>query len=106
MKKIKASAIQPGMVIGIKRNKSEYDDICLATAKSGYSNVEYTHLDLQDAYGGLMIGSIDGKTLVEVVTGRKRKAVISKIKDDVFRNLHDTENIINTINLIEAMDKK
>jgi len=102
--KIKASAIKPGMVICIKRN-GKFDDFCLVTAVKGKSHVEYTHLDFQDAYGGLMVGSLSGDTEVKVVTGKERKHIISKIKDDMFKYLHDAENTIDTIHLIEAMDK-
>lgn len=99
--KIKASEIKPGMVINIKR-KNYNNDFCLVTAVSGYREVEYTHLNFQDAYNGLMIGSIKGSEKVQIITGKKRQYIINKIKDDVFRSFHDTENIINTIRLIEA----
>lgn len=102
--KIKASAIKPGMVICIKRDTG-WNDFCLVTAVKGKSPVEYTHLDFQDAYGGLMVGSLDGDTEVKVVLGKERKHIISKIKDDMFKYLHDAENVIDTLHLIEAMDR-
>lgn len=103
--KIKASKIKPGMVINVKRlsNKRVINDYCLVTAVSGHIDVDYTHLDFNDSYNGLVIGNIKGTTEVEVIVGKKRKYIIDKIKDDVFRSLHDTENIVNTIRLIEAM---
>jgi hypothetical protein len=103
--KLMASAIKPGMVICIKRN-GKWNDYCLVTAISGYSEIEYTHLDYQDSYGGLLIGSIKRDEVVKVMAGKERKLIISKIKDDVFRNLHDIENVIDTIRLIEAMGKQ
>jgi len=101
---IKASAIKPGMVICIKRG--DFDDVYLVTTKKGFVKVEYTYLDFQDSYNGLYIGNISGDDLVNVITGKKRKYVIIKIKDAIFKRLHDTENIVNTINLIEAMGSK
>ena len=100
--KIKAKEIKPGMVIGIKRIK-KYNDICLVTACSGYTEIEYTHLDLQDAYGGLVVGTLDGEEKVKVINGDQRKYIIDVIKKDVFKNLHDIENVVDTIRLIEAM---
>ena len=103
--KIKASAIKPGMVICIKRDTG-WNDFCLVTAVRGKMDVEYTHLDFQDSYGGLMVGSLSGDTDVKVVSGKERKHIISKIKEDMFRYLHDAENTINTLRLIEAMDTR
>jgi hypothetical protein len=101
---MKASEIKPGMVVNIKRNN--VNDFCLITAVKGRMEVEYTHLDYQDSYNGLLIGSIKGNTEIQVINGKKRQYIIDKIKEDVFRSLHDTENIIDTIRLIEAMQKK
>jgi hypothetical protein len=105
MKIIKACQIKPGMVICFKRN-GKFNDFCLVTAVRGKTKVEYTHLDFQDSYGGLLVGTIDGSEKVKVVEGDQRKHILSKIKDDVFQYLHDVENIINTLNLIEAMGEK
>ena len=102
--KIKASAIKPGMVICIKR-KSEFDDFCLVTATRGKVVVSYTHLDFQYAYGGLLVGSIKGSETVHVILGKKRKRILDRIKRDIFHNLHDVENIIDTLKLIEVMEK-
>ena len=102
MKITEAQNIKPGMVIAIKRRK-DYNDICLVTARRGHRDIEYTHLDLEDSYNGLMIGSIDGKEKVKIITGAKRKAIIERIKDDVFRKLHDTESLIDMLRLIESM---
>ena len=102
--RIIASAMKAGMVINIKRNK--YNDIALILAKSGRSNIEYTHLDYQDSYGGVMVGSITGTEKIQVITGAKRKYIIKKIKDDVFKYLHDVEHLIDMIRLIEDMERK
>lgn len=102
---IKASEIKPGMVICVKRDTG-WNDFCLVTAVRGKTHVEYTHLDFQDAYGGLMIGSLSGDTKVKVVLGKKRKSIIYKIKEDMFKYLHDAENTIDTIHLIESMSMR
>ncbi len=107
--KIKASKIKPGMVININRkgaNNRKYEDICLVTATTGHTKVNYTHLDFQDAYGGLLIGTIDGLEEVQIIKGKRRKYILDHIKNDVFRNLHDIENIIDTLRLIEAMERE
>ena len=101
---IPASKIKAGMVIGIKR-KREYDDFCLILAKRGFVDVEYTHLGYQDAYGSAMVGSIKGTEKVKVITGAKRKIIIKRIRDDVFKYLFDVEHLIDTLNLIEDMEK-
>lgn len=100
--KIKASEIKPGMVIGIDRGDN-YKDTCLILAKKGFVEVEYTHLDTGEAYGGAMVGTIDGSTMVKVIRGKKRDKIIKTIKDEVFKNLHDIEYLIDMIRLIEAM---
>lgn len=103
---IEASKIQPGMTIGIERqNKGQYDDYCLIIAKSGFTKVKYTHLDFQDSYGGALVGELEGKELVEVITGRKRQHIFEHIKNDLFKNLHDVEHLIDVMRLIEAMDR-
>ncbi len=102
---IKASEIKPGMTIAIKRKGTTYDDFCLILAKSGHTNVEYTHLDFQDSYGGAMIGSIDGKELVKVIKGKKRQYIFDHIKKDIFKYKWDIEHIIDTLRLIESMDR-
>lgn len=106
--KIKASQIKPGMVISTNRKwrRKEIENIFLVTATKGKVNVEYTHLNFQDAYGGLMVGSIDGEQEVRVIKGEKRKFIIEEITKDVFRNLRDIENVIDTLKLIEAMEGK
>jgi superfamily II helicase len=101
---IQASAIKAGMVIAIKRDK--YNEIALVLAKKGFVNVEFTHLDYQDAYGDALVGSIQGTKKVKVITGLKRKYIIKKIKDDVFKYLHDVEHLIDMIRLIEDMERK
>lgn len=101
---IEASKIKPGMIIGIKR-KVKYDDFCLILAVSGSTTVEYTHLDFQDSYGGAMIGSIDGKERVKIIKGKKRQYIFDHIKEDVFKWKWDNEHLINTLRLIEAMDR-
>jgi len=101
-KLINASAIKAGMVINIKRGK--YNDIALILAKKGFTNVEYTHLSLDDAYGSAMVGSIKGTEKVKVITGAKRKYVIKQIRADVFKYLFDVEHLIDTLNLIEDME--
>ncbi len=103
--KIKAKEIQPGMVIGINRGRG-YDDICLVIATKGFVSVEYTHFDYIDAYGGAMVGTLDGKTKVKVITGKKRQKVIKSIKYDLFKSYNDTQKDIDTIWLIQAMDKQ
>lgn len=97
--KIKASKVKPGMVIQIGES-----EICLVTATFGSSEVEYTFLDLQQAYDGLLVATIDGKQKVKVIKGQKREAAIAIIKTEVFKRLDDTTNTIDTIRLIEAMD--
>jgi len=106
--KIKANQIKPGMVISIKRHikKKSFEDICLVVAIKGKQEVEYTHLDFQDPYYGLMVGTINGEQVVQVVEGKKRKFIIQEITKEIYRSLHDTENIINTLKLIEAMERK
>lgn len=84
--KIKAGDMKPGMVIAIKRNKT-FDDVCLVLARTGGKSdmdIEYTHLDLQDSYGGALVGKINGNTLIKVYKGKKRKYVMAKIKEDLF----------------------
>ena len=105
--KIRAHKIKPGMVVGFRRGPkgNRFDDCCLILATKGLVDVEYTFLDLQQAYGGALVGTIGGKEEVRVLKGNKRKSVISKIKRDVFRNLHDIENLIDMVRLIEAMDE-
>lgn len=100
---IKAAAIKAGMVIGIKRRK-DFDDIVLVLAKTGFTKVSYTFLDYADGYGGALCSDIGGKEKVKVIKGLKRKAVLKSIKDDVFKNLHDIQNLIDTIRLIEDME--
>ena len=99
---IKASEIKPGMVIAVQRGVN-YEDACLILATTGITNVEYTYLDYQDSYGGAMIGSINGEKKVKVIVDKNRAIVIEKIKNDVFKNLHDIEQLVDTIRLIEAM---
>lgn len=53
-----------------------------------------------------MIGSLSGDTKVKVVLGKKRKSIIYKIKEDMFKYLHDAENTIDTIHLIESMSMR
>lgn len=103
--KIKAFKIKPGMVIGIDRGDN-FGDICLVTSikRKGLVNIEYLHIDLLMAYHGKLVGSIDRKTKVKVIKGKKRKEVISKIKKEVFKSLHNVEADIDTIRLIEAME--
>lgn len=101
--KIKAKNIKPGMVIAIDRG-DDFGDVCLVLATSGFVDVEYKHLDLQDAYDAL-IGIIKGETDVKVLKGKNRKDVIQKIKSQVFRRLHDIEATIDMIRLIEAMEE-
>ena len=101
---IQASAIKAGMVIAIKR-KEKYDDIALILAKKGFTDVEYTHLDYQDAYGSAMVGSIKGAEKVKVILGIQRQAVIKSIRNDVFKYLFDVEHLIDTLNLIQDMEK-
>ena len=103
--KIKAKEIQPGMVIGIDRGDN-YGDISLVIATKGFVSVEYTHFNYIDSYGGAMIGTIDGKTKVKVITGKKRDKVIKSVKNDLFRNRQDVEKDIEMIWLIQAMDKQ
>lgn len=105
MKVIKASEIKAGMIIGITRGKHKFRDIVLILAKNGFVKVEYTHLGLQDSYGGAMCGTIDGKEQVLVITGKRRKEIFKSIRHDVYDNLHDLEDITNTLNLIRDMDK-
>jgi len=104
--KIKAYKIKPGVVIGVDRGDN-YGDICLVTAikRKGLVNIEYVHIDLLMAYHGKLVGSIDRETKVKIIKGKKRKEVINKIKKEVFKSLHDVEEDINTIRLIEEMGK-
>lgn len=103
--KIPASKIKAGMVVAIKR-KVKYDDIVLVLAKKGFTEVEYTFLGYQNAYGGALVGSIKGTEIVKVIIGIQRKAVIKSIKDDVFKNYFDLEHLIDMIRLIEDMERK
>jgi len=103
---IEASKMKPGMIIGIKRRGDKYDDIVLILAKTGYDKVEYTFLDYQDAYSSAMCSGIDGKELVKVMTGKRRKYIFEHIRSDVFKYHNDVEQLIDTLRLIEAMDKK
>lgn len=107
--KIKASQVKPGMVIGIDRGDN-YGDVCLVLAIKNTGGIfnrnnvlEYTHLDVNDCYFGPLVGSIRAKSTVKVITGSERKATLKKIKDQVFKSLHNVERTIDTIRLIEAM---
>ena len=101
--KIEASRLQPGMVVNIGNKK--YKHICLVTAVEGFVEVEYTHFDAEDPYWGQCVGTISGKKLVKVLTGKKRKSIIQNILDEVFKRLHDVEKDKDTIYLIQAMSK-
>jgi hypothetical protein len=105
--KIKAAQIKPGMVICRKRKwkREIIEDLFLVTAISGRSKIEYTHLDYQDSYGGLLVGDIDGEEDVDVIKNERRKRIIKEITKEVWRNYHDIKNIIDTLRLIEAMDR-
>lgn len=93
------------MVICIKRGKKkDINDIALVLAKSGFADVEYKHLDYNDAYNGVMIGSIKGTDKVEVILGEQRKAIFKEIRHDVFDRFHDAVDLVDTINLIEDME--
>jgi hypothetical protein len=102
---IEASKIQPGMIIGIKRRGDKYDDIVLILAKTGFTDVDYKFLDYQDAYGSIMCSGIKGKELVKVITGKRKKHIFEHIQKDVFKYHSDVEDLIDTLRLIEAMDK-
>ena len=106
--KIKACQIKPGMVIRMTRKwkKRNIEDISLVTATEGKVKVKYTHLDFQDAYFGLLAGTLDGETEVNVIVGKKREQVIDKIFREVIQNLSDIQNVIDTIRLIKAMERK
>jgi hypothetical protein len=100
---IEASKIKAGMVIGITI-KEPFDDIVLVIAKTGHTKIDYTYLDFQDSYGGAYCGTLDGKKIVKVFKGKRRKQILNHIKDDVFQNLHDIEHLIDVIRLIEDME--
>lgn len=55
---------------------------------------------------GLIAGTLKGNDRVKVIKGKPRKEVIEKIKNDVFKLKWDTQNYINTIKLIQSLDKK
>jgi len=102
--KIKARQIKPGMVID-KKFKGDHDYM-LVTSVKGYKEVECAHFNHCDGYMGRMIGFYDGKEKVKVITNKKKRAkIIKDILDDVFKLLHDTEDNVALIKLIQAMDK-
>ncbi len=103
--KIKADDIQPGMVIGVDNEEGTFRSVYLitATGASGLKEFNFTGLDLQQAYGGLLGGSLDSNKKVKVYKGKNRTHIIESMKKDVFRNLRDIEYLIDTIRLIEVM---
>jgi hypothetical protein len=109
MEKIKAFNIKPGMVIEITRVVGKpvrkFPDIALVLAVTGRDIVEYTHFNFQDAYGGQMVGTLNGHNTVKVITGEQRHHVIEVILTEVFRSLHDANQNVDIIKLIQAMDK-
>lgn len=106
--KIKAAEIKPGMVIrvGKKHKETGFEDICLITAVTGGSNVEYTHLGLHYAYEGKMVGAIEGAESVKVIQGRSRDAIIRTIMDEVFNRLLSVGKDFDMLRMVQEMDKR
>lgn len=109
--KIKACKVKPGMIIiraynlGKKTKRSIYD-YELVTFKKGGVEVEYGHFNGDDSYSGQMIGFMKGNEIVKVVTNKKKRAKILKgMLEGVFKRLHDSEDDVNLIRLIQAMEK-
>ena len=98
---IEAKDIKAGMIIG-RTIREDYDDIMLIIAKTGFTKVEYTYLDYQDGQDAFC-GSIDGKEKVKVFKGKRREYIFKHIRNDVFKNLHDAQNKVDIIRLIEDM---
>lgn len=111
--KIKASQIKPGMLIlrDYKRytslGKNRTKDYVLVTAKKGFVKVEYTHFNSLDGYSGRMIGFIDGKEKVKVITKKRLKErIVKEILNDRFQYKHDVDEDIDTLRLIQSMDAR
>lgn len=102
-KKIKAREIKPGMVINTRPNDNDVYGYCLVTACSGYVDISYTHFNYNDSFGGQMVGTLNGKDKVLLITGETRNSIIKNIKDDVFKALHYAERNVDLIRLIESM---
>ena len=103
--KIKARQIKPGMVID-KKYKNDHDYM-LVTAVKGYKEVECTHFNHCDGYMGRLIGFYDGKEEVRVVTNKKKRdKIIKDILGGVFRLLHDAEDNVALIKLIQTMSTR
>ncbi len=97
--KIKVRDVKPGMTVKFSKYGTS-----LILAKAGRVEVKYTHLEKLDAFYGPLVGWIDGEKKVEVVTGKRRQKAMYEIKAEVFRSLHDIENVVDMIRLIEAME--
>ena len=69
------------------------------------ADIAISHYNFQDAYGGQMTRYVQRDVEIHgVVTGEKRKYIIKHILQDLFKNLHDVENDIDMVRLIQAMD--
>lgn len=101
--KIKAARIKPGMVIRVSYNNN-VKECCLVMAVSGHKSVEYTHISVNDFYGDVVVGTLDGNETVKVIKGKLRKLIIAQIRSDVYKHSFAINNIIDTINLIQSMD--
>jgi hypothetical protein len=107
--KIKASQIKPGMLIlraPFKfRGKMRHHDYELVTAKKGFVKVKYTHFNRPDGFSGRVIGWMDGKEQIKVITNKKKKAkIVKEILSDVFKHLHDIKDDADLLRLIQAME--
>jgi len=100
---MQAKDIKPGMVINVLGANGQ-DCYELVAAISNGVEIAVSHYNFQEAYGGQMTRYIPREDEVhEVVTGEKRKYIIEHILKDLHKNLHDIENDIDMVRLIQAM---
>jgi len=100
---MKVKDIKPGMVVNFLGANGQ-DNYELVTSINNGGDIAITHLSFQDSYGGKMIRYEDRNSDVyELATGEKRKYIIEKILKDLHDNLHDVENDIDIVRLIQSM---
>ena len=100
---MKVKDIKPGMVINMLGANGQ-DCYELVASVSNGVEIAISHYNFQDAYGGQMTRYADrNEDVFEIVTGEKRAFIIEHILNDLYKNLHDLENDIDLVKLIQAM---
>jgi len=103
---MKAKDIKPGMVINMldANNQDCYE---LVVSIKYDDKIAISHFDFQDSYYGQMVKYVEEDDNVHgIIIGEKRKNIIEKIRQDLFKNLHDIKKDIDIVDTILAMDNK